>query len=310
MDNPIVMESIQYAVVGEENMTNLRLFDTLRRVYGKANVKRLLELRHLREYLPEASTLPVIICLAPFSCDLTAVTEAIGEIRDDFPRAVFALYLDKDEYSRRRFELPDDWVVRFDHYYKVYYESDDVEYEPIVRASLWGAQSEAIYNMGGTPIRLTPSAKKGLVGGESDEPDMSRTVFLSYSRRDWNGFVRDLVGGLANGAHKVWLDQSYIQGGEDWMDAVGAALQECDTLLLVLSPDAINSKYVKMEYRYFFKQEKPIVPILYRKVNDLPFELATLNYLDFSGEWRTEPLAKLHEILTRRQSGRGKHHPW
>ena len=76
-------------------------------------------------------------------------------------------------------------------------------------------------------------------------------------------------------------------------------------MLLVMSPEAINSKYVKMEYRYFFKQEKPIVPVLCRTVEDIPFELATLHYLDFTGEWRPEPLQTLRQIPERRHKEHG-----
>jgi hypothetical protein len=303
MNDSTTVNSIQYAVVGEESQENLRLFDILKSSFGKPNVQRILELRHLREYLSEIHSHPVVLCLDLFAYDLMAVTEVVGGIRDDFPKVVFTLYIDKDEYAKCSPELPGDWAARFGHYYKVYRESDDVEYEPIVRASLRGAQSEAVYNMGGKPIRLTPSAKKGLIGAEPEEPDLSHTVFLSYSRKDWDGFVRDLVNDLAQGTHKVWLDQDYILGGDDWMDAVGAALQECDTLLLVLSPESINSKYVKMEYRYFFKQEKPIVPILYQEVKNIPFELATLHYLDFTGNWRTESMTRLRNILARRHKG-------
>lgn len=295
---------VHYAVVGEESLANMRLFDVLKRAHGKPNVKRLLELPHLRDYLASVSAHPVVVCLDLFSYDLKTVTDMLSGIRDDFPTAVITLYLDKDEYVRRRHELPGNWAARFGHYFRLYREADDVEYEPIVRASLRGAHAEAVYNMGGSPIRLTPAARKGLIANTSVEPDLTRTLFLSYSRQDWGGFVQHLVKDLAHGSHKVWLDQDYIVGGDDWMDAVGTALQECDTLLLVLSPDAINSKYVKMEYRYFFRQEKPIIPIVYQKV-DIPFELATLHYLDFTGDQRPQALQKLRRILSRRHGGGG-----
>ena len=203
-------------------MANLRLFEILKRAFGKPNVKRLLDLHHLREYLSHACSHPVVICLDLFSYDLTAVTDVVGGIRDDFPKAVFTLCLDKDEHLQRRAELPADWAGRFDHYFKLYYEPDDVEYEPIVRASLRGAQSEAIYNMGGTPIRLTPAAKRGIVSNASEEPDLKHTVFLSYSRRDWDGLVRNLVTELAQSAHKSHdnLQPGATKGNEEYVSKV------------------------------------------------------------------------------------------
>jgi hypothetical protein len=109
---------------------------------------------------------------------------------------------------------------------------------------------------------------------------------------------------LAKESQNVWIDKDFIEGGDDWMDAIGQALQACDTLLLVLSPDALSSKYVKMEYRYFFRQEKPIIPILCRQVESLPFELATLHYVDFTQEDRAKSFSALLNILSRQRGSR------
>jgi hypothetical protein len=215
--------------------------------------------------------------------------------------------VDPDEYRRRIDEIPAPWQERFRHYSKTFKEGPDVEYEPIVRASLRASHRRAVYNVTHEPIRLTPVFQKGLLGPEAaggPAPNLP-TVFVSYSRTDWNGFVAGLVADLTRGAHRVWVDQSYVVGGDDWMDAIGEALQVCDTLLLVLSPDALSSKYVKMEYRYFFHQGKPIIPIVYRHVERMPFELASLQYIDFVQGDRTAAYSTLVEILSRRRAEPG-----
>jgi hypothetical protein len=107
-------------------------------------------------------------------------------------------------------------------------------------------------------------------------------AFLSYARTDWNNFVSKLVSKLADSSHRVWIDQDYVAGGDDWWDAIGEALNACDVLPLVLSPASLKSKYAKLEYHYFFKQGKRIIPILYEKVETLPFDLAPLHYIDFT----------------------------
>lgn len=114
-----------------------------------------------------------------------------------------------------------------------------------------------------------------------------------------NGFVEGLVSDLARDSHKVWIDQHYIAGGDDWMDAIGEALQVCDVLLLVLSPDALNSKYIKMEYRFFFHQGKPIIPILYRNISQRPFELTALQYIDFTNPDKHKCYSALYNVLSR-----------
>jgi hypothetical protein len=301
------MSECKYAVVGEENRANLRLSDTLKELYGKENVGRFLELQHLEPFLAANQQYPIVVCLDLFGFDLHDVTEFVGRIRDvEFPRVVFNLYLDKTEYQDREQELPERWQTRFSHYNKTYKEDDDVEFEPIVRASLRSSQHEALHNTSHDPIRLTPVFNKGIVKQDDDSAPDSPIAFVSYSRDDWDGFVSRLVSDLSTASQKVWIDKKYILFGDDWLDAIGEALDTCDVLLLVLSPSALASRNVKIEYRYFFNQDKPIVPILYRQVEKLPFELAMLNYLDFTSGNRDERVAELLNDLRKQRQKKEK----
>lgn len=295
------MHSCKYALVGDENASNLRLSRILRQVYGKENVARFLEPYYLEPFLANNQKSPIIVCLDLFSFDVREATDTVGHIRDTYPTVVFNLYLDQDEYRRRNHELPKHWQERFDHYYKTFKEDADVEYEPIVRASLRMSQWEARHNIAHEPIRLTPAFKRGVVELDtgSEATQGPPVAFIAYSKSDWKGFVSGLVSDLSKESQKVWVDQDYITGGDDWMDAIGEALQVCDTLLLVLSPAALTSRYVKMEYRYFFRQEKAIIPILYQRVDQMPFELASLHYIDFTKEDRRESYSNLLRVLSR-----------
>ena len=87
---------------------------------------------------------------------------------------------------------------------------------------------------------------------------------------------------------------------------LGVGLAELARALVpLLGPDSIGSRYVKMEYRYVFKYEKPIIPILYRQIDKIPFELATLNYIDFTRMDRSRSYQELIRVLSRH--GRGTH---
>ena len=55
------------------------------------------------------SLAPTVICLDLFGFQLSAVTFAIGSIRDRYPKAVFNLYLDHPSNISRQAELPDAW---------------------------------------------------------------------------------------------------------------------------------------------------------------------------------------------------------
>jgi hypothetical protein len=301
------MSPCKFIVVGEDTEENFRLSHSLRSLYGVGTVDRVIELANLDAVVERNSSEPTVICLDLFGFPLYAVTSAIGSIRERYPKAVFNLYLDHSTYTSRQAELPDAWRVRLTHYYKTFREAADQDLRPILLASLRGSIQEALHNMNHDPIRLTPSFSKGLVAGETatETSGESGIVFLSYSRSDWGGFVSKLVRDLSVASQRVWIDQDYIVGGDDWIDAIGDALQVCDSLLLVLSPEALSSKYVKMEYRHFFRQEKPIIPILWRRVDKLPFELASLHYVDFTGQPRQQAYADLLETLRRQRTRKG-----
>ena len=219
-------KSLKYALVGEESSSNLRLSQILKEAYGKENVARFLELHQLEPFLAANQESPIVVCLDLLGFNLQKATEMVGITRDTYPKVVFNLYVDQDEYHRRSQDLPDPWQERFSHYFKTFKEDADVEYEPIVRGSLLPSQQEALFNMDHEPVRLTPVFNKGVVHTEAPSEDAPESpfVFISYSRADWEPFVSGLVSGLSKESCKIWIDQDYIVGGDDWMDAIGEAL--------------------------------------------------------------------------------------
>jgi pSer/pThr/pTyr-binding forkhead associated (FHA) protein len=99
-------------------------------------------------------------------------------------------------------------------------------------------------------------------------------IFVSYAREDWETIIAPLTVTLQDAGLSLWVDQYLVQGEEAWMEAIEQALHECWLMLVVVSPQALNSQYVKLEYRYFFNREKPIIPILYKPIDALPPELS------------------------------------
>ncbi|HLV34535.1 MAG TPA: TIR domain-containing protein [Spirillospora sp.] len=106
------------------------------------------------------------------------------------------------------------------------------------------------------------------------------TLFISYSRSD-AGFVRRMVDYLKDRHIDYWLDVDRIQAGEDWSDAVWAALQQCELMLLVLSPASMASKEVANEWKYYHNTGKPIIPVLVDAATNIHYQLVALHYIDF-----------------------------
>ena len=106
------------------------------------------------------------------------------------------------------------------------------------------------------------------------------TCFISYSRSDAE-FTRRLAADLKKRKINTWLDVDRIQAGEDWDDAIWTSLQQCDLMLLVLSPASMSSKEVSNEWKYYLSQDKPIVPVLVESTTNVHYRLVSLHYVDF-----------------------------
>lgn len=110
---------------------------------------------------------------------------------------------------------------------------------------------------------------------------MGKRIFVSYSRSDWESFVAPIVTHLTSSGFRVWVDQHLLEGGQDWMDEIGKALNECDYMVLCVSPSALLSRYVKMEYRYFLEENKPVIPLVCIDTR-FPPELRGIQYVEYS----------------------------
>jgi hypothetical protein len=92
---------------------------------------------------------------------------------------------------------------------------------------------------------------------------MSKDIFISYSRRDQE-FVTRLASDLDQHVTGVWFDQSAIRAGQRWHDEILEGVRDCKAFILVLSPDAMQSRYVREELDTALELGKPIFPVIYR----------------------------------------------
>lgn len=116
-------------------------------------------------------------------------------------------------------------------------------------------------------------------------------IFVSYSRHDYP-FVARLAAHLKEHHFNVWLDVFEMQAGKSWARQIGEALDSSRLMLLVLSPDSLESGNVEDEWNYFLDKKKPIVPILYRPC-EIPYRLFKLQYVDFTSLSYGSALAQL-----------------
>ena len=113
---------------------------------------------------------------------------------------------------------------------------------------------------------------------ETNEP---LKVFLSYSRRDLD-FIEKLASDLKDAGIDVWYDLSGLDGGAPWRNAIEKAIRATDVVVVVLSPDSVNSQWVEREYLFASNHGKRIIPVLYKQC-ELPLYYLNIHFIDFQG---------------------------
>jgi tetratricopeptide (TPR) repeat protein len=109
--------------------------------------------------------------------------------------------------------------------------------------------------------------------------------FISYSRVDAEDFARRLADQLVAGppSYPVWLDARDLQPGGDWDTQIRDALQACGGVLFVMTADGVQDHSVtKSEWAWALKYKKPVIPLRVEAGAELPFRLASRQFLDFS----------------------------
>lgn len=105
----------------------------------------------------------------------------------------------------------------------------------------------------------------------------TKSIFVSYSHANWNEFVEPLVEQMRTEGLQVWIDKDAMESGEDWLDKINELLEASDYLVLCVTPEALLSPIVRMEYRYFFHRKKRILPLICKPAN-LPAELLGIQH--------------------------------
>ena len=123
--------------------------------------------------------------------------------------------------------------------------------------------------------------------GRKKPSRLPQEVFLSHSSRN-RTFVNTLADVLREHGVPVWYSETNIVGAQQWHDEIGNALHRCDWFVLVLSPSAVNSKWVKHELVRALNESRyrdRIVPILYRPCDPdkLSWTLKGIQTVDFTG---------------------------
>src|ERR1700730_7887564 len=118
-------------------------------------------------------------------------------------------------------------------------------------------------------------------------------VFISYSRKDV-AFADRLEAALKARGFEPRIDRTDIYAFEEWWKRVEVLITRADTIVFVLSPDAVRPESVaRKEVAFAASLNKRFAPIVFRPVDDkaVPEELAKLNFIFFDDATRFEQSA-------------------
>ena len=116
-------------------------------------------------------------------------------------------------------------------------------------------------------------------------------IFISYANQD-SEIAQRLASDLKANNWKTWIASESIRPGEKWNDAINRGLFECGKFLLLLTPHALASTYVRDEtnavIHYKSRGEKiDILPIQIKSISEieLPWNWLTYQRLPFPNDY-------------------------
>ena len=86
-------------------------------------------------------------------------------------------------------------------------------------------------------------------------------VFISYSRKNIKKMLR-LKNDLQKRNIDIWTDEELTPGTPNWKKTVEKELQSSKCLIVLMSPEAYESEWVRRELGFAELHEVPIIPVL------------------------------------------------
>jgi TPR repeat protein len=132
--------------------------------------------------------------------------------------------------------------------------------------------------------RLPEPTTNAIPGSETVRGDALR-IYISYSRRDVVLSDR-IFTALEQAGFDVLLDRTDIAGGEEWKGRLQAIISEADKLVILVSPDSVQSELCRRDLEFAAQCGKTLVPVLVRDVplGQLPSDLAERNIIFMRNE--------------------------
>jgi DNA-binding response OmpR family regulator len=122
-------------------------------------------------------------------------------------------------------------------------------------------------------------------------------IFISYAREDVE-FMQLICESMEKDRLTFWTDDKLIPGTPAWTDAIAQAIEHTGCVVVILSPDAKRSDWVKRELEYANTFGIPIFPVIVKgnKQSAIPIELIRSQFIDIQDNFEFQVVKLLKAI--------------
>ncbi|MEK6300912.1 MAG: toll/interleukin-1 receptor domain-containing protein [Acidobacteriota bacterium] len=130
-------------------------------------------------------------------------------------------------------------------------------------------------------------------------------VFINYSRKD-QALADKVVAALEDAGLDAWYDKREIMPGENWARKISKGLKESDAMVVLLTPDALESDFVRANIDFALSEsayDRRLIPVLVGEPGDIlarniPWIFKHLKTMKLSEHGRNEEqLKQIAQVL-------------
>jgi hypothetical protein len=107
-------------------------------------------------------------------------------------------------------------------------------------------------------------------------------VFISYKKEDIH-FADAVKRKLESSGFASWIDRYQLAPPDRWSNEIEKALRNCIALVVIITPDMLNSDYITYEWSFALGADKPVIGVMMKAVDEnlLHPELRVRQFLNY-----------------------------
>lgn len=130
-------------------------------------------------------------------------------------------------------------------------------------------------------------------------------IYISHSAQD-SDVAKRLAHELEGSGHEAWVAETGILPGDNWGQTLGQALADSEAMVVLLTPEALSSRWVRHEITYALGNERyegRLLPVLIGPDDKLdpdtvPWALRSVAWLSLEAGQEAAAAKRISEALS------------